>query len=313
MAPHGDFTWKNAQWTLDASLRYDIASASGTYGDAVGTTIVNVGNTPTLTVPDLEVPIVNTYYPVNYTKSYLSFSLGANYEIDSDLAIFARTSEGGRFNAERLLFGGGVVQSGPGIGSTSQDDAVNHVWQNEGGVKYRLGAMSLFVTAFAARTQETNADFTNLAEPYINDIFRSYGIEIEASYRFGDFSIRGGVTYTDSTILSATDNPLSVGRQPASLSPWIYQITPSYLRGGLTIGFNVIGQSRSYVDNLDTEVEPGFVEVNMFAEYGFSRRLKLSIRGNNLFDVIGITEVDGTNVARSINGRTFEGSLRYSF
>jgi len=312
-APYTDLTWKNARWNLDASLRYDIASASGTYGDAVGTTIVNVGNTPSLTVPDLKVPIVNTYYPVNYTKGYLSYSFGANYEIDSDLAVFARTSEGGRFNAERLLFGGGVIQSGPGIGGTSQDDAVNHVWQNEGGVKYRVGAMSLFVTAFYARTEETNADFTDLAEPYINDVFRAYGIEFEASYRFGDFGIRGGVTYTDSTVVSALDNPSSVGKQPASLAPWIYQLTPSYSRGPLTIGINVIGQSGSYVDNLDTEVEPGFVEVNMFAEYGLSRSLKLSIRGNNILDVIGITEVDGTNVARSINGRTFEGSLRYSF
>jgi hypothetical protein len=59
----------------------------------------------------------------------------ANYQIDSDLTVFARTREGVRFNVERLLFGGGMVQSGPGIGSTSRDDAVNPVWQHEGGVK----------------------------------------------------------------------------------------------------------------------------------------------------------------------------------
>jgi outer membrane receptor protein involved in Fe transport len=312
-APYADVSWKNARWNLDGSLRYDIASASGTYGDATGTTVLNVGNTPTLTVPDLTVPIVNTYFPVSYTKHYLSYSLGFNYEINPDLAIFARTSEGGRFNAERLLFGSGVVESGPGIGGTSQNDAVNHVWQSEGGVKYRIGGLSVFTTVFYVKTQETDADFTNLAEPYINDIFHAYGLELEAAYRFRDFSIHGGVTYTDSTVVSALDNPPSVGRQPANLARWIYQITPTYSHGPFTVGCNLIGQSNSYIDNMDTEVEPGFVEANLFAQYHITPNLRLSIRGNNIFNAIGITEVDGTNVARSINGRTFDGALQYSF
>ena len=312
-APYADVSWSNARWNVDGSVRFDVASASGTYGSATGTTVMNVGNTPTLTVPDLMVPIVNTYFPVSYTKDYLSYSFGANYRITADLAAFARASEGGRFNAERLLFGGGVVQSGPGIGNTSQNDAVNHVWQTEGGVKYRAGGLSVFATAFYSRTQETNADFTNLAEPYINDIFHAYGVEVEASYGFRDFSIHGGLTYTDSTVVSALDNPPSVGKQPSNLARWIYQITPGYAHGPFAVGFNLIGQSDSFVDNLDTQIEPGFVEVNVFAQYHITHDLQLSIRGNNIFNAIGITEVDGTNVARSINGRTFEGTLKYSF
>ena len=55
------------------------------------------------------------------------------------------------------------------------------------------------------------------------------------------------------------------------------------------------------------------MEVNLFAEYRIVSNLTLAIRGNNIFNVIGITEVDGTNVARSINGRTFEAALKYSF
>lgn len=274
---------------------------------------MNVGNTPTLTVPDLMVPIVNTYFPVSYTKRYLSYSFGANYKFNPDLAAFVRTSKGGRFNAERLLFGGGVVQSGPGIGNTSQDDAVNHVWQTEGGVKYRAGGLNVFATAFYSRTQETNADFTNLAEPYINDVFHAHGLEVEAAYRLGDFSIHGGLTYTDSTVVSALDNPQSVGKQPANLARWIYQVTPGYSHGPFEAGFNLIGQSDSFVDNLNTQIEPGFVQLNMFAQYHITHTLQLSIRGNNIFNAIGITEIDGTNVARSINGRTFEGTLQYSF
>ena len=312
-APYLDVGWRTARWSFDGSMRYDIASASGSYGSATGTTVMNVGNTPTLTVPDLSVPIVNTYFPVNYSKDYLSYSIGVNYAIEADLAVFARTSDGARFNAERLLFGNGIVQSGPGIGSTSQNDAVNHVRQTEAGVKYAGDGLSVFATAFYVRTQETNSDFTNLAEPYINDIFHAYGLEIEAAARFHDFSIHGGVTYTDSTVASALDNPRSVGKQPGNLARWIYQVTPSYSHGPLAVGFNLIGQSDSYVDNLDTTIEPGFVEVNLFVQYDFRCGIQLSIRGNNLFNAIGLTEVESTNVGRSINGRTFEGTVKYSF
>jgi outer membrane receptor protein involved in Fe transport len=312
-APYLDVGWRTARWNLDGSVRYDVASASGSYGSATGTTVMNVGNTPALTVPDLNVPIVNTYFPLNYTKDYLSYSIGVNYAVDPDLAVFARTSNGARFNAERLLFGNGVVQSGPGTGSTSQSDAVNHVRQTEAGVKYAGDGLSVFATAFYVRTQETNSDFTNLAEPYINDIFHAYGLEIEAAARFRDFSIHGGVTYTDATVASAQDNPQSVGKQPSNLARWIYQVTPSYSHGPFTAGFNLIGQSDSFVDNLDTTIEPGFVEVNLFAQYDFRCGIQLSIRGNNIFNVIGLTEVESTSVGRSINGRTFEGTLKYSF
>jgi outer membrane receptor protein involved in Fe transport len=104
-----------------------------------------------------------------------------------------------------------------------------------------------------------------------------------------------------------------VGKQPANLARWIYQITPSYAHGPFAIGFNLIGQSDSFVDNLDTTIEPGWVEVNLFARYDFTSGIQLSIRGNNLLNAIGLTEVESANVGRSINGRTFEGTFKYSF
>lgn len=312
-APYASLNWQGDKLNIDASLRYDIAKASGTYGGATGTTVMNVGNTPALTAPDMSVPIVNTYWPVNYTKRYLSYSLGANYAFSPDLAVFARTSEGGRFNAERLLFGGGVIQSGPGIGTTSNNDAVNEVWQTEGGVKYRTGALSIYVTAFYAVTRETNADFTNPVEPYINDTYHSQGVEFEGSYRIGDFGFHGGVTYTDSKIHSAADNPASVGKTPQRQAPWVFQGTAQYTHGPVNLGVNLIGTSDSYASNANTQKMPGYTEVNAFAEYKATDRLTVFIRGNNIFNTIGITEIDGANVARSINGETVSAGLKYSF
>jgi outer membrane receptor protein involved in Fe transport len=312
-APYVSGNWQNDHWNIDASLRYDIATASGTYGGSTGTSAINVDNTPTLTTPDMTVPVVNTYYPVQYTKGYLSYSFGANYEVDPNLAFFARTSEGGRFNAERLLFGGGVAQSGPSIGKTSQDDAVNEVYQTEGGVKYRSHGVTLFLTGFYAITTETNADFTNLTEEFLNDTYHAYGFEADVTYRWREFSFRGGATYTDATIVKSQDNPATVGNTPQRQAPWVYQFTPSYSHGPFTVGVNVIGTTNSFTSNANTQIQPGYVEVNMFANYDITPHLRATITGNNVFNTIGITEVDGTNVARSINGETFTGSLKYSF
>jgi outer membrane receptor protein involved in Fe transport len=59
--------------------------------------------------------------------------------------------------------------------------------------------------------------------------------------------------------------------------------------------------------------------MNIFAQYNLTKQLLFSLNVNNVFDVIGITEVDsgpsaaGVATARSIDGRTAKALLRYSF
>jgi hypothetical protein len=60
----------------------------------------------------------------------------------------------------------------------------------------------------------------------------------------------------------------------------------------------------------------------LFVNFRIAEGFFLSVNGNNIFDTIGITEseagsiVDGTTnfvAARSITGRTFSATLKYSF
>jgi outer membrane receptor protein involved in Fe transport len=68
-------------------------------------------------------------------------------------------------------------------------------------------------------------------------------------------------------------------------------------------------------------VMPGYTQVNAFARYDINERMTVSLQADNLFNAVGLTEVDqspgavtanGLNTARSILGRTVYASWRYS-
>lgn len=314
-APHLSTSWQKGPVNLDASLRYDIARASGRYAGSNGSSTRDVNGDGVIQTPEKTVPFVNgPWKPVNYTNRYLSYSLGGNYLLTRDLSLFARQSLGGRANAERVLFGGGIRDDG----SIAKEVAVNMVRQTEGGVKWRGERFSLFATLFHARTQETNQDITaGAAEHFTNRDYDAKGLELDALYRLGDFSLRGGVTYTNAKIARDDITPGDVGRR---ISPrMMYQLTPAYRGERLDAGLSIIGNSAAPTGIM---VMPGFTQVNAFVSYRLGGGFALSLSANNLFNVIGLTEVsnnstgvaaNGLNNARSIDGRTVQATLSRVF
>lgn len=316
-APYLAANWQKNDLTLDASLRYDIASASGSYAGGGAVQQIATGNAAVPTLPGvLNDP--STSLPVDYTRRYISYSVGANYLIDPSLALFARASQGGRANAERILFGGGVQPDG----SVAQDSAINMVRQYEGGVKWKSDLVSLFATGFYAHTLETNYDVTKIAigqNPLLNATYDAEGAELEASFHYRGFGLSGGVTYTHMTIGSDAQAPAQVGNEPQRQAKFVYQFTPGYYDDDYDLGLNIIGTTSSYSDNSDSVVMPGYTTVNLFAHYFVRTDLRASFTVNNLFNVIGLTEIDaspnagGVALARTINGRTMKAGLTYSF
>jgi len=315
-APYLALGWQQGDFNFDGSLRYDIATASGSYAGSTGTQTLDVNGNGAIETPERTVPVVNnaSALPVDYTVRYLSYSFGGNYLLNPDLAVFARVSEGGRANAERLLFGGGIRTDG-GIASKV---AVNKVRQLEGGVKWRGDDFSVFATLFHATTAEVNQDITagSGAYRFTNREFEAQGVELETAYYLADFSLTGGVTYTHSRIVKDEINPANVG-DPISPKV-IYQFTPAYRVKHVNAGLNFIGNSDAPAGKL---MIPGYIQVNAFAGYEAFKGLWLSVNGNNLFDTIGLTEIsnsggvsaNGLNAARSINGRTILATVKYSF
>lgn len=302
------------QLTVDASVRHDSGTASGFYAGSVQAE-VDVNRDGNISIPEQSVSSIDNANPspINYDWSYTSYSIGANYQLEDNIAIFGRLSHGGRANADRLLFG----RVRPD-GSVAKQDAVDEVDQFEFGVKYRGDDLSLFATAFYAETEEQNFEATS--QRFFDRTYEAKGIELESVYYIGDFDIRGSFTWTDAEIAKDALAPEVVGNTPRRQADFIYSLISRYNFENGSAGVSLIGSSGAYAqDNNDLEFD-AYTMVNAFASYRLSENLSISINANNLFDEVGITEAEEGSVpdnniirARAINGRSTSLSLRFEF
>ena len=316
-APYAVVSFESSRLTLDASLRYDSGKAFGSYAGTLQVSDFDVDGDGTIGPPERSVSLIDKGRPspVNYDWDYVSSSVGANVLFGRDLAGFARVSRGARANADRLLFGTVLPD-----GSVRQEDAVDFVSQIELGLKWRVRRLGLFVTGFKARTEEQNFEATT--QRFFDRVYDSHGVELEVFSRFGDFSINGGLTWTDAEISKDQITPQNVGHTPRRQADFVYQATADYRRNRLNIGVNLIGTTDSFAQDNNELVMPGFTQVNPFVSVDMARRLTLWLAVNNLFDAFGLTESEeGTIVegvenvirARSIPGRSTTLTLRYRF
>jgi len=316
-APFVSMTWETGPWRFDGGLRFDRINGSGYYASANQLATVDVDGNGVISAPEQSVPVyTGATSPIDYSKSHLEYSFGTNYTINPDLAVFLRASSGARFNSDRLLFGGGILADG----SVPQGVGVNVVKQYEGGVKWNTTHTSLFVTGFMANTQEQNEDVTSTITPFISRHYHARGVEFEGSYNYGHFSLSGGLTYTHSRIVSDAITPADVGNVPQRQANWVYQFSPSYSWRAFNFGATVIGTTKSYASDPNGLVMPGYTQVNTYVSYDINDRMTASLSVNNLFNAIGLTEIDaspatvtsnGLNTARSILGRTIYLNWQY--
>ncbi|MGL1959045.1 MAG: TonB-dependent receptor [Colwellia sp.] len=300
--------------TLDLSVRHDSGTAVGSYAAAV-VSEVDMNRDGVISKPEESVASADNANAsiVNYDWSYTSYSFGANYQINDNLASFVRLSRGGRANADRLAFG--KINAD---GSVASADAIDFVDQFELGVKYRQDALSLFATAFAAETEEQNYEATT--QKFFDRVYEAYGLELESTYFIGDFDFRGNLTWTDAEITQDAVNPDVVGNTPRRQADLVYSLMARYNFDSGSAGLSFIGTTGAYAqDNNDLKFD-GYTTVNAFASYMLSDNLTVSVNVNNLFDTIGITEAEDGSVpnngiirARTINGRTSSLTLRYDF
>lgn len=313
-APYINVGWAFGDWSLDASVRRDNGKATGTYAGASQSSR-DMNNDGVISQIEQSVSGIDLANPqlVNYSWGYNSYSAGANYQFNRDWAMFGRISKGARANADRLLFG--KVNAD---GSVAREDAIDEVKQYEIGSKSRHGNLNLFATLFFAETDEQNFEATT--QLFFDRVYKAKGIELESSYRIGDFDFRGSVTFTDAEISSDALNPDVVGNTPRRQADMIYSLLARYTMDNAQVGISLVGTTDSYAqDNNDLKFS-GYTQLNAFANYELAENLTLSLNVNNLFDTIGITEAEqgsipenGIITARTINGRTASVGLRYQF
>ena len=289
LSPYVNLAFERGPLNIDAGLRRDNQSASGSANIAQGA----IRYTDT------------TRQRVDYDVERSSYSVGANYKISSSFAVFGRISDGVSFNADRILFGTPLDGSAP--------ISLNTVRQTEGGVKWRRGGISSFITLFHAKTKETNYEATT--QRTTANSYSAKGVEIEAAYNAGPLRITGGLTLTDAEITAtAPGGEAVIGNTPRRQARAVYQVAPTYVIDNASFGLSVIGTGASWADDAHTIKMPAFAVVNAFASYQLTPRISLALSANNLLDKIGYTEVEGDgHAARSITGRSIKATVKYSF
>lgn len=289
-APYLVLNLDSGDFSGDLSLRRDSNKASGDYFQS------NAGLAYDLTKPNL----------INYKFDRTSFSLGGNFALNKDLSVFARYADGAAYNADRITF----FNNPNLVNGKSSTIPVNKVKQTEVGVKLRGAGYSLFATLFNAKTDEVNVDVTTTPIVAKANSYRSNGLELEGSARFGLVSLLGGLTYTDAKQAD--------GRAPKRQAKFVYQLTPTLnFSDELTAGVGIVGTSKSQDDGPTgplTITLPAYTVVNAFVSYSLTPKATLTLAANNLFNEIAYTESnDGRGAARAYTGRTVKASIRYNF
>ncbi|MBC8035226.1 MAG: TonB-dependent receptor [Chitinophagaceae bacterium] len=298
---------------IDAGLRWDFGQVTGSYAggsnsakDLNGNGIIAPNETSVESID------YTTDRPVNYDYDYASYSVGVNYKLGASNAVFARYSSGATTKADRILFTDNVLADG------SVKGVEDKIEQAELGFKSNLKNVGIFVTGFYADINEEGG-YEATTQKVVENNYRSFGVELEFAARLSKaFDLRGSVTFTEAEITDGVNK----GKQPRRQAPFIYNVIPTYNAGNLSLGLAAIGTTSSYSQNVNRLKLKGYVLVNPFISYKFTKSLLLSVNANNVFNSLGITEAEeefitdnAVNIirARSVTGRTVSATIGFTF
>jgi len=287
-SPYAALAWERGPLNLDLSLRRDEQKAHGY--TLAGDNAAQRWDAA-------------SQQRVDYKVAHTSYSLGANFALSKDLALFGRASNGVAFSADRLLYGNPLDGSVP--------IAVNEIDQVEAGAKWRGQGLSLFATLFNARTKESNYEVTT--QKFTANKYEASGLELEAAYAIGNFRLNAGATFTHARIQASNDASV-VGKKPRRQADFVYQLSPAYSLGDVELGAALIGSGKSYGDDGNSITMPAYTVVNAFVNYQLNAKTQLSLSANNLFNALAYTEIEGDgHAARALTGRTLRASVKFEF
>lgn len=310
-APYANIQYEpNNRITIDASVRYDQGKVTGV-GNGMSTGTLDVNNNGVIEPIEQKVATVNLADRniVDYDYSYTSYSLGGNFKVNANQAVFARYSSGASAKADRAIF--------PTASYTFLGNPKDVINQAELGWKQRFNHGAIFVTGFYAATTEEGG-FEASTQQVIENDYSAFGLELEGAYAISNFNLRGAATYTKAEITSGGNSGNVPRRQPALM----YSLIPSYNFGKHSVGVSIIGQTDAFAQDNNDLVMPGYMVLNGFVNFGITKNLSAGLNANNLLDAIGITESEEGSItdgqlnyvrARSITGRAVSASIRFTF
>ncbi|WP_447727065.1 TonB-dependent receptor [Sphingomonas koreensis] len=299
---------------IDGGLRWQRHVVNATLRTPSGS-IDRDGNPNTLY--DNAVNVLGGPRQLHYSDSAWSWTAGVNYDITSQIGVFARYSHGNSFPMFDNLREGLTL--------------IAEVDTYEGGLKISTPMVSLYATLFhnkfdglATTTLINNVPLSSVGGA------KATGVELEGAIRpFEGFSITAAGTFLDATYVDffsgggTIDNTGNrVQRQPK----WTWRVTPAYevdlgsVRPAVFATLQYTGDRFSDPENL--QVLPNFYQLDAGVSVEVAERVTLAVTGNNLTNEIGLTEGNpriiggqgsGAILARPILGRSFRFSAALKF
>ncbi|MDO7172047.1 TonB-dependent receptor [Mariniflexile sp. AS56] len=299
---------------FDGSIRFENVRVNGNIqGGPTSQGEFDYDGNGTIEGIEESVPVIigNAGQIVNDNYNFVSYSAGLNYKLSQGAAVFARYSSGAS----------GRASDRNNYGTDGKADVqYDEVSQLEVGYKKRLKNGVLNLTGFMSNTDEGLSNELNRS---VGNPFKALGLEAETSLDFGDdFSFNGSFTWTKAEI----DGGANKGNTPRRQADLVYNLSPSYNFGETSqhsVALSVLGTSKSYAQDDNDLVMPAYAYFNLIGRVGLTEGLSLVLSMNNIFDTVGITEVEGNGDgafgsnrlvrARSISGRSSTISLQYKF
>jgi outer membrane receptor protein involved in Fe transport len=318
------------RFRLDGGLRWEEINARGT---AQLASPVDLGD-PTTLADDQVLYGSGVFLPFDRTFDDLAFSLGGNFNLTDDSAVF------GRYTSSFLLPDSGTFRENPDREITGVD-----ITQIEGGYKHVGDTFGLFATLFV--TEFENVEFTNsVIDPVTGSLTEqrefasteTLGIEFEGFWTPADlFELSATFTWQDAEFKNFAFSELQdgvltpvdfSGNQPIRIPELAASIRPTlvFLDGSLRIYAESQYYSKRYGDAANTVELPDYTVINAGATYFLNDAMEITVSGHNLDNEIGLTEGnpragqftsgDAGNVfflARPIFGRSVRASFAYRF
>ncbi len=321
-APFADLILDANRFELDTSIRDDINHGSGS-GVASSGTLLTLTQNATNPVTGASQAVKIPYYladgtpeVINYTKSLLSWSVGASYKATDALNLFVRASRGTRFNADRLTFGGNFNANGT-LNTAGQTAVADYVYQYEVGLKNRgsLGGahytveLTGYYSHFNITTFELNPvvcdalGYANGACP-VSDKYKTLGVEFYGTLRYHGFSLIANMTANH-----AQQNPSSLGTfvRAHGIPDLSYSVATNYdITDKFAVGVDVAGVT-SELQGYPSNVEwPGSAVFSANIKYRPVKNLEVGVSAYNLFNSLALQGAGNGVVTTS--GGTFVGA-----
>ncbi len=310
--------WTLGAWTLDAGWRIEHQRANGSVSND---TSMDLDGNP-LTVYNNHTAVENgSFTPITYAHWHGSWTVGANYEINPDMSVYARVNEGPHFP------GFDDLRSGQTNVQTVKNFEVGYKYQSPvfytsvsvfrrifNGVPYQQFTASgqNITSIYGASSRGVN--FTGRYSPTQNLSFNLTGNwqhSVYAHYSSAAVGTSPGFNYNGNILQ----------RQPRLQ----FRFTPNYDMptswGDLNMFFTYTHVGFRYSDIGNSQPLPAYYTLGAGIVANVGKHLQFRLQGSNLTNQIGLTEgnarvtnsgiVNGLEMARPIFGREVFAQIKY--